>query len=220
MAELEQGGTGMGVVGQGGAETQAYPNTNTTPSHTPQSTVSTIITVAKEAPEMPVISTVTHAVAAKPVQQDIRERMPILVNLKDMQWMKPSLRESFIAEQWLISFNYTKCAKAYELKFSKKLLPMTVKRWLARSRVQQFIKYKLEAQGIFNRYSGESGKKLWLKELLEYREGIRECGKKELVIMEMIGKYLGYMDSNESPGEGKYSMRAQTINFLQANGER
>ncbi len=145
-----------------------------------------------------------------------REKKAILVELGRDVWMKPSIREMFLADEWLKGFNYSACSRAFEVKFKRPLSSVAVQRWLGRSRVKHYMEYRLKQEGVFNAYSGPEGKKRWLLEIMEMREGIRPCNKASLQIMEMVGRYMGYMENNSISVKGENIQ----FNFLQANGEK
>lgn len=129
-----------------------------------------------------------------------------------------SQREEVILKAYMKRGSYRDAYEAYVVSFPKtknKVGESTVKRWLNRDHVKKEFFERIKTEAISNKYLGEDGKKNWLRDMIEYREGIKKLEKGTLVIMDLIGKYMGYAKEL-----GSVSIGRQQINFYQSDGSR
>lgn len=162
---------------------------------------------------------------AAPVKaENIRERTVLALSIfageGGGKYLVPSMREKFIVEEYLKCFNYTAVARAYEARFGKKIGYLAISKWMKRGGAAGYLKLRMGEAGVFNRYKGDDGKALWLREMLEYREGIKRVDRFTLKIMDMIGQAMGYMDAPRVPDANSiFNMENVQINFTDRNGE-
>jgi len=149
--------------------------------------------------------------AIAPVEGGDKDRFYFLDS--DFKLQVASEREKILADGFLKTGTVAGACRAYTEKYKKAASPVTVSRWLKRPRVERYIMGKMENEGYFTNYGGEEGKKRWLREMVEYREGKKKADKHTLYIMDLIAKYMGYKDESVTNAP-KY----QQINFYQKDG--
>lgn len=147
-------------------------------------------------------------------EEDSKERVWMVGELKPFSLSK---RETVIVDAYLKFGSYASALRVYNERFpTDKISPHTVERWLKKRVVQDHVYERVKKEAIFNKYSGEEGKKAWLVDMIEYRDGRKKADRYTIYIMDLIGKYLGYGK------EGMVVNRAekQVVNFYQLDGSR
>lgn len=148
---------------------------------------------------------------------------PVFDGLKVTEYKLNQL-EKFLADTYIEFGTYSMAGQLAEKHFGYKVTrAMAVKR-LKRDRVKRYIdQVKItkmaelcKVQFIWERYSGEAGKKIWLTELIEMRSSA-DVSFEKIKLHEMIGDYMGYKSQVPSinvTGEKVY------LDFRQADGSR
>src|SRR3990167_6177562 len=57
-------------------------------------------------------------------------------------------------------------------------------------RVCKYILERLKDEGIYNVYEGENGKKRWLREMMDMRDGRMDVDEDKVRIMQLVGKFM------------------------------
>ena len=124
--------------------------------------------------------------------------------------------EVFVAKGLLGGGSLDAMKKAWVDKFDGTLKKSTVSELISRPWVRDYFHDLMRADAIWNRYSGEDGKKIWLMELIQMRNQ-EKVDFTKIKLHEMIGEFMGYRDQGN--GIGDFNQNIQ-INILQRSGER
>lgn len=160
-------------------------------------------------------------------EDSIPNKLGDVVNERDRRWtiginFDPiflSNREKVILDGYMRGGSYKAGLEAYRKTYPdsrSRLSESTVRRWVLRDHVQRELFERIKTNAIYEKYAGEDGKKAWLRDMIEYREGIKGMDKFKLVIMDLIGKYMGYARELS----GTVNIGKQQINFYQGDGSR
>ena len=152
---------------------------------------------------MPVAGSLAPVVDEKPDVMKVRTSLvkkSVFDGIKVTEYKLNQL-EKFLADAYIEFGQYGIAGRMAEKHFGYKVTrAMAVKR-LKRQRVQRYIDQvkiaKLaelcKVQFIWERYSGEEGKKIWLTELIEMRSDA-DVSFEKIKLHEMIGTFMGYKD--------------------------
>ena len=135
--------------------------------------------------------------------------------------LEMTARQKVVVETYVKTRSYKACVDALKASFSERnhVGRGVIKRWLETPLLKREIQSRLEERlrniGVLERYKGEDGKGLWLREMLDYRDGKRS-GQDFVEIMRDVAEVLGF---NAGERGGLFSARNMQVNILQADGE-
>lgn len=120
-----------------------------------------------------------------------------------------SMRERECVEAFLRVRSYSKTAAWMRERFKSRMGQETVKRWLNRSYVVEYVKQRVEDIGLANGWTKEKYLAEWVRRLRDNED----VSSAETYILRNIGEILGYYEAGVKKGEMNFQ-----INFTQMDG--
>lgn len=117
------------------------------------------------------------------------------------------------AINFYIEFNGNKkrTLREWTKKYGGYLTLNRLEKWLSYPRVHRYIQKRVTDMGYTNGMSRER----WLREAIEFRDGVRKMDKQTAFMHKLIGEACGYLDTPEQKSAITVN---QQINFVQADG--
>ena len=117
------------------------------------------------------------------------------------------------AINFFIEFNGNKARvlREWKKKYGGNITQNRLDKWLTYPRVHRYIQKRITDMGYTNGMTRER----WMREAIEFRDGVRKLDKQTGFMHKLIGEACGYL---ETPEQKSGITVNQQINFVQADG--
>lgn len=118
-----------------------------------------------------------------------------------------SVKEDLIAKEFLKTRNYASCVRKLKVEMGYEISPVTVKRWLERGHIKEWLAEQFDELGVTSGWTKEH----WLKVMTDHLQGKERLKNGDLYAMKLIGDHKGW--GGETP-----QIAIGEINVVQSNG--
>lgn len=146
-----------------------------------------------------------------PVQQDNsgHNRVPIIIDYEKNNVINLSEREKLVADTFIKTRNIAACRRECKKRYWKEPNFTTIKKWLERPHVEQYLTQRWRELGYTNGYTKER----WKMELIQYKEGVKKANSATMFCMKLLGLALGIGKEQVNVMQAN-----QVIQFTQGDG--
>lgn len=120
-----------------------------------------------------------------------RDRVPVY-DYKRSKVLELSKREVCILQTWERSHNYAECVRVLKEELNTEVSPMTVRRWMGRTHIQERMREDL----IVKAKANDLTKEKWLAEGRDMQRNDGKVPFHQIVAWKEMGKALGYYEAN------------------------
>lgn len=101
-----------------------------------------------------------------------------------------SAREHLIAEEFLSSRSFASCVRKLKSEMGYELSPMTIKRWLEKPHIKEWMGEQMEERGVYAGWTRER----WMLRLTKHMQGVERLKNGDLYAMKLIAEYKGWKE--------------------------